>query len=247
MQTNVNYTTKGNIGFLSFSSEQHNSFTLEMLQEMETTIRDLENVSHLKAIVIQSEGERTFCAGANLESLKEAKSGGNAQKFFSGFGKLIQAMTNSSKLIICRVQGKAVGGANGIIAASDVVFAGPYASTRLSEIGIGIGPFVIGPVLKHKLGLAKFSELAWSPEEWKDPQWAQENGLYSRIYQTTDKMDEDLSAFCKQVEQWYGKTIDYNKRMMWDGFEMTNDIIKSMASKSADLLLQEGVLDNLSA
>ncbi len=247
MSTNVNYSVNGNIGVITFGSEKSNALSLDMLEQMDTMIREAESEDHLKALIIRSEGERTFCAGADLDDLKAITTPKEGLRFFSAFGNLIQSMVASTKLIICRVQGKAVGGANGLLAASDVVFAGPYASVRLSEISIGIGPFVINPVLKHKIGLAKFSEMAWSPMDWKTPQWAHESGLFSREYQTTDKMDEDLSQYCKVVEQWNPSTIQENKRMMWQEFSFTKEDNHHWARKSSDLLLQVGGVQNLSA
>ena len=90
-------------------------------------------------------------------------------------------MRKCSKLIIGRIHGKAVGGGVGLAAACDYTFCNNKSDIKLSEIAIGIGPFVIEPVVSRKLGKTSLAQMALTPTEWKSATWAFEKGLYSEI------------------------------------------------------------------
>jgi methylglutaconyl-CoA hydratase len=173
--------------FLTFSSPPHNALPGHLLQELAAAIEKAGMDREVKVIILGSGGDRTFCAGASFEELKAVSNQEEGYRFFSGFAKVINACRKCPKLIIGRVQGKAVGGGVGIAAATDYCFATQHAAVRLSELALGIGPFVIGPAVERRIGPAAFSHLALRPTEWKSAEWAAEKDFMQKYFPTTQQ------------------------------------------------------------
>jgi methylglutaconyl-CoA hydratase len=238
MSEYIKTTLEDNYAVIEFYHPSHNSLHSGLLEELKTTIEGMEKNDDVKCIMLQSGGERTFCAGANFDEMKAIDSKEKGNKFFSGFGGVISAMKNSSKLIIGRVQGKAVGGGVGLISACDIVFATKFASVRLSELAIGIGPFVIAPAVQRKIGVASFSELSLKPKEWKDPFWAQEKGLYSEVFETTQILDSYCQKYIEEISSYNIEAIRNIKLMLWHGTEDWEELMAERAEISGKLVLK---------
>ena len=136
----------------------------------------------VSVIILRSGGERTFCAGASFDELININDFETGKKFFSGFANVINACRKCPKLIIGRVQGKAVGGGVGVASAVDYCFATQFASVKLSELNVGIGPFVVGPAVQRKIGLSAMSQLTINADEFKSAQWALDKGLFAEVF-----------------------------------------------------------------
>lgn len=229
---------KENYAIVEFYHPSHNSLHSGMLKELKETIESLENEEEVKCILLKSGGERTFCAGANFDEMKAIDNVEKGNDFFSGFGGVINAMKNSSKLIVGRVQGKAVGGGVGLISACDIVFATKYASIRLSELAIGIGPFVIAPAVERKIGLAFLSELTLNPKVWKDAFWAKEKGLYSEVFDSTVLLDKQCNTYIQELSSYNIDAIKNIKKMLWHGTEDWGRIMAERAKTSGELVLK---------
>lgn len=225
--------------FIEFQSEKANSFSQKMLEELAHSISKIgsENIySEVKVIVIQSSGENTFSAGASFEEFQRVSTTEEANQYFSGFMKVLESIRNSSSPIVCRVQGRAVGGAVGLIAACDYVFAHSSAAVKLSELELGIGPFTISPALERKLGRAKFSEMLLDGK-WKDSTWAQSAGLFNQTFSSLEDLNKELNLFVQRLCLQGKKTLSENRKLLWEGTENWPKLIKERVTIVSDLLI----------
>jgi methylglutaconyl-CoA hydratase len=226
------------IARVTFFHPGHNSLPSPLLEQLESAFHELDRHPEVRVIILQSAGDRTFCAGASFDELIAIKNGQKGQQFFLGFANVINAMRTCSKLIIGKVQGKAVGGGVGLAAATDYCLATKYAAIRLSELAIGIGPFVIEPAVSRKIGLTATAELSIGTA-WKDAQWALEKGLYADIF-------DDAAALETAVQDLAQKLASYNpvaatelKRLFWQGTEHWAELLPQRAAISGQLVLSD--------
>lgn len=223
---------------ITFSSPGGNSLPSQALQELVNAI-DNANSHPGCAILLRSGGDRTFCAGANFDELLQIDNHEAGLAFFSGFGRVINAMRNSKKIIITRVQGKAVGGGVGVIAGSDFTIATKYSSVRLSELAIGIGPFVIGPAVERKVGNAAFRKMALTPEEWQTAEWAKNNGLYEEVFDDIKQVDDYILHLIGKWTLYSRSALETMKKVIWDGTSHWDDLLIERAKISGSLILSE--------
>ena len=242
MQEYLNIELKGNYAVIEFFHPSHNSLHSALLSNLSNAISDLGKDKSITCILLKSGGNRTFCAGANFDELKSIGDEDEGKKFFMGFANVILAMKNSSKIIVGRIQGKAVGGGVGLISACDIAFATKYASIRLSELSIGIGPFVIEPAVSRKIGLNGFSELTLKPLEWKDPLWAKNNGLYSEVFDSTELLDEFIEKYIDNLAKYSVSALAEIKKTLWYGTDNWNNLMNSRAEISGRLILNNQIL-----
>src|ERR1044071_2629580 len=191
MEAFVRSENKNGIGTITFFHPQSNSMPGTQLRNLAAEVEKLGKDNNVKVIVLKSEGEKAFCAGASFDELISIKDIETGLKFFSGFAMVINAMRKAPKFVIARVQGKAVGGGVGIASAADYTFAVEGASVKLSELAVGIGPFVVGPAVERKIGKSAFCQLTIDATEWHSAQWAKEKGLYAEIFSSAVEMDKE--------------------------------------------------------
>ena len=227
------------IATVTFFHPQSNSFPGVLLQKLIDTFDRLSEDDKVRVIVLQSEGEKTFCAGASFDELLAVQNIEDGKKFFSGFADLINAMRKCSKLIVGRVQGKSVGGGVGILASCDYVFATEAADIKLSELSIGIGPFVIAPALERKMGISAFSELSLDAKNWKTAYWAQKKGLFNRIFENIRDMDEGIDFLSLQLSHYNPEALLEMKKIFWEGTEHWDDLLPQRAAISGKLVLSD--------
>lgn len=227
-----------NIGTISFYHPKSNSLTSSLHRELAEEVTRVGRNEEARVVVLRSEGEGVFCAGASFEELSSIDNSERGREFFMGFARIILAMKKCPKFIITRVQGKAVGGAVGIISASDYVFALDTSSIKLSELALSIGPFVIGPAVKRKIGLSAFGELAISTE-WRDAQWAQQRGPYAEVYNNIEELDKAVDAFALRLSKSSPEAMAQLKTVLWKGTDHWDELLASMAEISGRLVLSE--------
>lgn len=235
----IDFSVKNGIAKLQFSHPQSNAFPSDLLYKLINTIRLLDSNLEVKIIILQSEGNKTFCAGASFDELLALDNTEKSIRFFSGFAHLLNAMRTCSKLIIARVQGKAVGGGVGIIAACDYSFATENASIKLSELSIGIGPFVIEPAVSRKIGLSAFSELTLAATNWKSAIWAKEKGLFTEVFPTIEALDKALNTFTKNLVSCNILALTEIKKVIWQNTEHWETLLLDRAAISGKLALSE--------
>lgn len=235
----VKFSVEEGVGTIIFYHPASNSLPGNILREIAATIRRCEANEDVKVMVLKSEGDRTFCAGASFDELLEIETLPAAVTFFSGFGEVINAIRESSKIVIGRVQGKAVGGGVGLAAAVDYCLASESASVRLSELAVGIGPFVVGPAVQRKIGLSAFSQMSLRPSEWFPAAWAKEKGLYMDIYPTIQQLDEAVHQLATTLASYSPEAMAHLKRIFWEGTEHWKELLPQRASVSGNLILSE--------
>ncbi|MEL6916618.1 MAG: enoyl-CoA hydratase/isomerase family protein [Bacteroidota bacterium] len=225
------------IATVEFGHPASNSFVAELLNRLTKELLILSENDTVSIIVLRSEGDRAFCAGASFDELVAISNLAEGKAFFSGFANVINAMRSCTKLIIGRVQGKAVGGGVGLISACDYVMATDAAAIRLSELTIGIAPLVIAPAVERKLGKAGFSELSLAPSEWKNAYWAKERGLFSKVYDTIKQLDDELFFFTEKLASYNPEALMTMKKVLWEGTEDWGALLIERAELSGKLAL----------
>jgi methylglutaconyl-CoA hydratase len=237
---NVSLTINQNgIAIISFYHPAQNSLPAYLLDELIEGIVEAGNDKQTRVIVLKSEGERTFCAGASFEELLQIKDKQAGAEFFSGFARVINACRKSPKIIIARVQGKAVGGGVGLAAAADYCLATKAASIKLSELAIGIGPFVISPAVIRKIGLPAFSQLTIRAVDFQTAAWAKEKGLYNEVYEDIGSMDTALNALTLRLASYHLDALTGLKQILWEGTESWDELLAERAAISGELVLSE--------
>lgn len=239
MQGSVNSSTANNITTITFSHPAHNSMPGHQLQALKEAIDAAGEDKNSKIIVLQSSGDRTFCAGASFEELASINNFDEGKKFFMGFATVINACRKCPKLIIGRVQGKAVGGGVGVAAAVDYCLATKFASVKLSEIALGIGPFVVGPAVERKIGLSAFSQLAINATVWQSAQWAKDNGLYAEVFDSTPELDMRIKEFSSELATMSQEALSELKQVLWSGADDWDALLESRAAISGRLVLSD--------
>lgn len=228
-----------NIATIEFEHPSHNALPGRLLKQLAGAIVGAGEHEDVKVIVLRSGGDRTFCAGASFDELMAIEDRDSGKEFFMGFARLINACRRCSRLIIGRVQGKAVGGGVGLASAVDCCFGTEYSSVKLSELAIGIGPFVVGPAVRRKIGTAAFSQLALRPDHWHTPEWAQDKGLFQEIFPTNERMDEAVQKLADQWATYSKSAMKAMKKMLWEGTEHWGDLLEERAEISGDLVLSD--------
>ena len=234
------------IATITFSHPQSNSFPSELLQKLVDTFNRLSTDDSVKVIILQSEGEKAFCAGASFDELLAVNDAASGKIFFSGFANLINAMRKCSKLIIGRIHGKSVGGGVGIAAACDYCFATEASDIKLSELSIGIGPFVIAPALQRKMGVSALSELSLEAKSWKTAYWAEKKGLFNTVFENTRDLDNGIDILTQQLSQYNPEALLEMKKMFWEGTDHWDDLLIQKAEISGKLALSDFTKEALS-
>jgi len=227
------------IGTIEFYSENHNSLSSSVLRDISRAIQELSNDPNCRVVLLKGGGDRTFCAGANLDELLAITSLEQGGAFFGGFAEVINACRKSDKIIVGRVHGKAVGGGVGLIAACDYTFASKFASVRLSELNIGIGPFVVGPAIERKVGLNGLTELSLNPEKFFSAEWSKNHGLYHEVSEDTDHLDQRVAEFSRKLCSYSPDALSELKRSFWRNTENWDTLLAERAEISGRLVLGE--------
>jgi methylglutaconyl-CoA hydratase len=235
----VNHEIEHGIATIEFFHPSSNSLPAAILHDLAKTINDTGIDHRVKVIVLRSAGEKAFCAGASFDELMAINNEEEGQKFFSGFAHVINAMRKCHKLIIGRVQGKAVGGGVGVIAATDYAIATEEAAVKLSELAVGIGPFVVGPAVERKIGVSCFAQLAIDATEWRSADWAKRHGLYSEIHKTTGEMDDAVTRLAGRLANSSPEAMAQLKKIFWHGTENWDKLLSDRAAISGHLVLSD--------
>ena len=226
------------IGRIEFHHPKGNSLPGALLRELASAVTRMSDHPEVRVLLLSSGGSGPFCAGASFDELAAISNVTEGQEFFSGFSRVILAMIRSAKFVVTRVHGRAAGGAVGLIAASDLSFAVSSASAKLSELAIGIGPFVVGPVIERKIGLAAFSAMAVDAD-WRDAIWGERHGLYAHLFDDAKAMDAALETELTKLATYNPEAMSQLKRVFWAGTESWDTLLAERAQMSGTLVLSE--------
>ncbi len=231
--------SKKGVATIEFSHPLSNSLPGKILKKLANTITEAGEDETIKLIVLKSAGERAFCAGASFDELISIEDLEVGKVFFSGFANVINAARKCPKLIIGRVQGKAVGGGVGMASAVDYCFATKFAAVKLSELAVGIGPFVVGPAVERKIGTSAMSQLAINATEWYSADWAREKGLYADVFDSVEDMDKAIDALASKLSKSNPEAMRLLKQVFWEGTEHWDTLLSDRAEMSGRLVLSD--------
>ena len=233
------------VGYIEFFHPAHNSLPGDVLAELAQTITNAGNNDKIKVIVLKSGGDRTFCAGASFKELISINDEATGKVFFSGFANVINAMRKCPKFIIGRIQGKTVGGGVGLAASTDYCMASKFASIKLSELNIGIGPFVVGPAIERKMGLSAMSQIAIDANTFYPAEWAKQKGLFTHVYESTEILDEAVKTTAEHLCTYNTEAMLEMKKVFWKGTDDWDDLLAERAAISGRLVLSEFTKEKL--
>ena len=235
----VKSSIENGIGTVTFHHPQSNSLPGALLNSLADEITKVGNDANAKVIVLRSDGEKAFCAGASFDELIAIDSDEKGKTFFSGFAKVINAMRKAPKFVIARVQGKAVGGGVGLASAADYTLATDNADIKLSELAVGIGPFVVGPAVERKMGTSAFTSLSINASEWQSAYWAMNNGLYVNIFKDAESLDSEINALANRLAKSSPEAMMELKKVFWQGTENWDTLLIERAAISGRLVLSD--------
>ncbi len=227
------------INTIEFFHPQSNSLPGKILEELAREIHFAGTHDDTRVIILQSGGDKTFCSGASFDELVAIKNEAEGLKFFSGFANVINAMRKCPKFIIGRIQGKCVGGGVGVASAVDYAIATDKAEIKLSELAVGIGPFVVGPAVERKIGVGPFSALAIDATSWRSTDWAKRKGLFAEVHESIENMDEAVYRLANTLAHSNPAAMAAMKKTFWKGTEHWDELLKERAAISGKLVLSE--------
>ncbi len=227
------------VATIEFYHPAGNSLPGRLLQDLAQNIREMGQDERVRVIILRSAGHSAFCAGASFDELLAISDSESGLRFFSGFASVINAMRQCPKFILGRIHGKAVGGGVGLASATDYAYATSAASIKLSELAVGIGPFVVGPAVERKMGRSAFSQLAMDATEWRSADWAKRHGLYAEVHANEEEMDEALDHLSQKLARSNPEAMSELKRIFWSGTEDWEQLLPERAAISGRLVLSD--------
>ena len=227
------------IATVEFFHPLSNSLPGKVLRKLANMIEEAGKDDSVRVIILKSGGERAFCAGASFDELISINDLETGKEFFSGFAGVINAMRKAPKFVLCRVQGKAVGGGVGLASAADHTFATVHAAVKLSELAVGIGPFVVGPAVERKVGTSAFTDMTIDATSWKSAGWARSKGLYTEIFDDATQMDEAIEKLAAQLCKSNPEAMSMLKKVFWEGTENWDELLAERAEMSGRLVLSD--------
>lgn len=237
MSGQVTTELENGLATITFSHPSHNSMPGYQLAELARQIKEAGDHPEVRIILLQSGGDRTFCAGASFDELLTINNESDGKKFFLGFAHVINAIRTCPKVVIGRIQGKAIGGGVGIAAAVDYCMATSFASVKLSELALGIGPFVVGPAIERKIGVSAFSQLAINATEWQTAAWAKEKGLFQEVFESVDQLDAYIRHFSQKLLSSSPDALKNLKEILWQGTGDWDKLLDERAGISGRLVI----------
>lgn len=237
MQPYVTLNIENQVGYIEFFHPEHNAMPSDNLKKLVQAIVEAEKNDAIKIVVLKSGGDRTFCAGASFKELIAIDDAKTGKQFFLGFANLINVMRKCSKLIIGRVQGKAVGGGVGLAAATDYCLATKYAAIKLSELSLGIGPFVIEPAVSRKMGQTVMSQMTINAEQFFTAKFAKEKGLYADVFDTVEALDEAVKILAEKLASYNPEALKEMKDVFWKDTAYWDELLIERAEISGNLVL----------
>jgi methylglutaconyl-CoA hydratase len=245
MNAYVNQEIQNNIATIEFFHPEKNSLPSHILAQLVETINSVGNNKEVKVIILKSGGDKTFCAGASFQELISINDAATGKIFFSGFANVINAMRKCPKFIIGRIQGKTVGGGVGIAAATDYCMATQFAAIKLSELNVGIGPFVVSPAIERKMGVSAMSQIAIDANTFYEASWAREKGLYASVFESIEEMDEAVQKFAEHLCTYNPEAMFEMKKIFWRGTEDWDNLLAERAAISGRLVLSDFTKETL--
>ncbi|MDX9750092.1 MAG: enoyl-CoA hydratase/isomerase family protein [Flavobacteriales bacterium] len=235
----VTTTVEGGIATVGFFHPKSNSLPGHVLRDLARAIAQAGNDPAVRVIVLRSEGGKVFCAGASFDELAAIGTAEQGLAFFSGFAHVINAVRKAPVFVIGRIHGHCVGGGVGLAAAVDIAYAHEQASARLSELAIGIGPFVVGPAVERKTGTGIFGLMSATPAQRRDARWCLAHGLFAALYPDTAALDAAVDDLARELAGHSPEAMAELKRVTWRGTDDWDTLLAERAAISGRLVLSD--------
>ncbi len=227
------------IATVTFQHPKSNSLPGHVLRSMAKAIEDAGKDQDVRVIILRSEGDKAFCAGASFDELVAIDSKEKGMEFFSGFAQVINAIRKAPVFVIGRIHSHTVGGGVGLACAVDIAYAHESASARLSELAIGIGPFVVGPAVERKTGAGTFGLLSATPAVRRTAAWCEQRGIYAEVFPTLEALDLRIEGHAKELASYSPDAMAELKNVLWRGTENWDTLLAERAAISGRLVLSE--------
>ena len=240
----VTQELKNNIAEITFGTPKSNALPGEILEKLAQTIIESGKDENVKAILLKSAGEKAFCAGASFDELLEIDDLENSKIFFGGFAKVLNAMRSCGKLVVVRVQGKTTGGGVGIACAADYCFATKDSAMALTELNLGIGPFVIGPYVERKIGKSAYAAMSIDAD-FRSADWCEKHDVYHSVSENIQEMDGEIEAFMNKLSERSAEALALIKKVSWEGSEHFDQLMPERILMSASLILEDSAKENI--
>ena len=240
----VTQELKNNVAEITFGTPKSNSLPGEILEKLAQTILESGKDENVKAILLKSEGEKAFCAGASFDELLEIEELEKSKIFFSGFAKVLNAMRNCGKIVVVRIQGKTTGGGVGIACAADYCFATKDSAMALTELNLGIGPFVIGPYVERKIGKSAYGAMSIDAD-FRSADWCEKHDVYHSVSGNILDMDGKIEAFMQKLSERSVEALALIKKVSWEGSEHFDQLMPERILMSATLILEDSAKENI--
>ena len=237
----------GAVATVEFHHPQGNSLPGELLRNLAESVRKAGEDPETRVVVLRSTGEKAFCAGASFDELLSIRDEAAGRRFFMGFAEVINAMRKCPKFIVGRIQGRCVGGGVGLASATDYCLAVEGASVKLSELAVGIGPFVVGPSVERRIGKAAFCELAIDAHRWRDAGWAHSKGLFTELLPDAGELDRAVAERTETLASANPEAMAELKKAFWQGTEHWDGLLEERAGISGRLVLSDFTREALAA
>jgi methylglutaconyl-CoA hydratase len=234
----VTLSVDGGIATVEFGHPKSNSLPGSVLRRLAESIGEVGRRPDVNVVALRSAGIGPFCAGASFDELVAIGNEAAGREFFLGFARVILAMIRCPKPIVARVHGKVVGGGVGIVAASDYAIATQSAALRLSELAVGIGPFVVGPVIERKIGAGAFGAMALDAD-WRSAQWGRDVGLYAQMHESPASANEAFETLVARLAASNADATARIKQTLWRGTDDWDRLLDERAAMSGRLVLSE--------
>jgi methylglutaconyl-CoA hydratase len=152
----------------------HNALNQQLILELIDCFESINHESEIRIVVLRGKG-KSFCAGADLNYMKGIAGFGMEENYQDSLklAKCFNAIYTCKKPTIAVVQGAAIGGANGLLAACDFVYCADDTKFAFSEVKLGIAPATISPYVFKRIGEYSSRELMISGKRFsgKEAEW----------------------------------------------------------------------------
>ncbi len=166
----------------------HNAFNAELIAELTDVFTMISDQSSIRMMILRGKG-KSFSAGADLEWMKLAATHtrDDNEDDAMHLAEMLQCLYEMPQMTLALVQGTAMGGGAGLVAACDVAIAMADTQFRFSEVRLGLTPATISPYVIQAIGPRLARSLFVTGESF-DAAYAEKIGLVQYVAQTADEM-----------------------------------------------------------
>ena len=215
--------------------EVRNAFNAGMVAELAESFEELGSNSSVRVIVIRGRG-KAFCAGADLNWMRESVTYSREKNYREAMqlSECFYKIYSCPKPVITLVHGASTGGANGLVAASDIAISADDTVFSLSEVKIGLVPAVISPYIIKRIGEFPARELMLTAKRIHGRE-AAERGLVNHSY-PEEELDQELAKLIEQLIEGGPGALRITKELVFD--VCNNLTLSSTIEKTAGIIAE---------